>query len=254
MDNSRANLLEEAVGINKGGRVVAVEDCVETSGAFVLYHFLKRSLHPDSSDVVIFIAFSHPFSHYERILRKMGCNLTVHRKNHRFVFLDMLTLECPDRNGKERRQDGLLALYGEIEKAVEIYSSLEGSRTITIMIDDVSLIEVAANGSSNHVLDFLHYCYTLKAKYGCSFVTLNHEDIYSSANMLPLILQPEYFADVIIKAEPLATGLASDVHGQLTVLNKGSVCDLGGSSSKVRNFHFRVKENIVDYFYPGTQT
>ncbi|KAF3679106.1 Elongator complex protein 6 [Capsicum annuum] len=72
MDNSRANLLEEAIGIGKGGRVVVVEDCVETSGAFVLHHFLKRFLHPDSSDVVIFIAFAHPFSHYERILRKMS--------------------------------------------------------------------------------------------------------------------------------------------------------------------------------------
>ncbi|CAN4094587.1 unnamed protein product [Withania somnifera] len=183
----------------------------------------------------------------------MGCNLTVQRKNRRFVFLDMLTLECPEMEGKQEK-DGLLALYGEIEKAVEIYSSLEGSRTITVMIDDVSLMEVAANGSSNHVLDFLHYCYTLKAKYGCSFVSLNHEDIYSSPNMLPLILQPEYLADVIIKAEPLATGLASDVHGQLIVLNKGSVCDMGSSSSKVRNFHFRIKENNVDYFYPGTHT
>ncbi|MCD9644677.1 hypothetical protein HAX54_033087 [Datura stramonium] len=236
METARANLLEEAVGVSKGGRVVVVEDCVETSGAFVLHHYLKRSLHPDSSDVVVFIAFAHPFSHYERILRKMVSS--------RLVI-----------NGREAREDGLLALYGEIEKAVEIYSSLEGSRTITIMIDDVSLMEVAANGSSNHVLDFLHYCYTLRAKYGCSFVTLNHEDIYSSANMLPLILQSEYLADVIIKAEPLATGLASDVHGQLTVLNKESVCDLGGGSiSKVRNFHFRVKESYVDYFYPGTQT
>lgn len=115
MDNSRANLLEEAVGINKGGRVVAVEDCVETSGAFVLYHFLKRSLHPDSSDVVIFIAFSHPFSHYERILRKMGCNLTVHRKNHRFVFLDMLTLECPEMERKEDKMDCLHCM-GKLRK------------------------------------------------------------------------------------------------------------------------------------------
>ncbi|XP_009798941.1 elongator complex protein 6 [Nicotiana tabacum] len=262
MDNSRPNLLEEAlvedgigsVKIQKRGRVVVVEDCVETSAAFVLHHFLKRSLQPDSSDVVVFIAFAHPFSHYERILRKMGCNLAVQRKNQRFLFLDMLMLECPDRNGGEAKEDGLLTLYGEIEKAVEIYSSLEGSRTITIMIDDVSLMEVAANGSSNHVLDFLHYCYTLKEKCGCSLVTLNHEDIYSSANTLPLILQLEYLADVIIKAEPLATGLASDVHGQLTLLNKGSACDLGSSNSKVRNFHFRVKENNVDYFYPGTQT
>lgn len=68
-------------------------------------------------------------------------------------------------------------MYGEIEKAVEIYSSLEGSRTITIMIDDISLIEVAANGLSNHVLDFLHYCYTLKAKYVSNFI-----HYYSASN------------------------------------------------------------------------
>ncbi|KAK6774538.1 hypothetical protein RDI58_029777 [Solanum bulbocastanum] len=115
MDNSRANLLEEAVGISKGGRVVVVEDCVETSGAFVLHHFLKRSLYPDTSDVVIFIAFAHPFSHYERILRKMGCNLTVHRKNHRFVFLDMLTLECPEMERKQDKMDCLHCM-GKLRK------------------------------------------------------------------------------------------------------------------------------------------
>ena len=31
---------------------------------------------------------------------------------------------------------------------------------VTIMIDDVSLMEVAAYGSSVHVVDFLHYCHT----------------------------------------------------------------------------------------------
>uniref|UniRef100_A0A5B7BFV1 Putative elongator complex protein 6 n=1 Tax=Davidia involucrata TaxID=16924 RepID=A0A5B7BFV1_DAVIN len=121
------------------------------------------------------------------------------------------------------------------------------------MIDDISLMEVAANGSSNHVLDFLHYCYTLTAQFGCSLVALNHDDIYSSMEGPTLILQMEYLADVMIKAEPLATGLATDVHGQLTVLNKGISDGLGNSRKKLRNFHFKVKENSVDYFYPGTQ-
>ena len=31
---------------------------------------------------------------------------------------------------------------------------------VTIMIDDVSLMEVAAYGSSVHVVDFLHYFHT----------------------------------------------------------------------------------------------
>lgn len=68
-----------------------------------------------------------------------------------------------------------------------------------------------------------------------------------------LILQMEYLADVVIKAEPLATGLAADVHGQLTVLNKGIHDQLRSSKSKVHNFHFKLKENGVECFYPGTQ-
>lgn len=49
----------------------------------------------------------------------------------------------------------------------------------------------------------------------CSLVMLNHGDIYSSMESPGLILPLEYLADVIIKAEPLATGLATDVHGQV---------------------------------------
>ena len=40
-----------------------------------------------------------------------------------------------------------------------------------------------------------------------------------------LLLQMEYLAEILIKAEPLATGLAKDVHGQvinLVLQNFGS--------------------------------
>lgn len=50
---------------------------------------------------------------------------------------------------------------------------------------------------------------------GCSLVALNHKDVYLSTNEATLILQLEYLADVVIKVEPLATGLATDVHGQV---------------------------------------
>lgn len=54
---------------------------------------------------------------------------------------------------------------------------------------------------------------------------LNHEDIYSSTERPMLLLQMEYLAEILIKAEPLATGLAKDVHGQvinLVLQNFGS--------------------------------
>lgn len=159
-----------------------------------------------------------------------------------------------DGDGGDTFQGGLVDLYGKIQKAVEVSIVNGGSRSVVIMIDDISLLEVAAKGSSNHVLDFLHYCHTLKTDFvrhscvdqllcfplfiyfstsnclidpclyinftlffsqGCSLAFLNHEDIYSSTERSNLILQMEYLADVVIKAEPLATGLAKDVHGQV---------------------------------------
>ncbi|XP_031118483.1 elongator complex protein 6 [Ipomoea triloba] len=258
MNTSSPNLLEEALtggdivsGPKRRGRVVVIEDCVETSGGFLLHHFIKRALSSHSSDVVVFLAFAQPFSHYDRILRKMGCNLAVHRDNQRFLFLDMLMMEFPD--GGETIENGLLALYGKLQKTVEVSFASEGLRNITVMIDDVSQIEVAANGSSSHVLDFLHYCYTLTTEFGCSLVTLNHEDIYLSMDKPGMILQMEYLADVVIKTEPLSTGLATDVHGQLTVINRGVGYGSGSSGTKARNFHYQIKESNVEYFYPGSR-
>lgn len=75
MSSNASNFLEEALEIGGGrtigGRVVLVEDCVETSGAFVLHHLMKRVLSPESRGAVLLLAFAHPFSHYDRILRKM---------------------------------------------------------------------------------------------------------------------------------------------------------------------------------------
>ncbi|KDP46139.1 hypothetical protein JCGZ_06650 [Jatropha curcas] len=260
MEHRTLNLLDEALGLNQQsqpwlplqGKVVLIEDSVETSGSFLLHHLIKRILYPNSSNVIIFLAFSYPFSHYDRILRKLGCNLGAQRDS-RFFFFDMLALQCPDGNQGKTIEDGFFALYEKIQKI--ICALPENYKTnVTIMIDDVSLMEVAAYGSSDHVLDFLHYCHTLTSDFGCSLVTLNHEDIYSSMERPTLILQMEYLADVLMKTEPLATGLAADVHGQLTVVNSGICSAQGNLKNKISNFQFVLKENGVEYFYPGSRS
>ena len=64
----------------------------------------------------------------------------------------------------------------------------------------------------------LSYCvFTLFLSQGCLLVTVNHGDIYSSMERPALLLQMEYLADILIKAEPLSTGLATDVHGQVSL-------------------------------------
>lgn len=72
------NLLDEALGFNHQlsasslrGRAVFIEDCLETSGSFVLHHLIKHFLSLHSSAGVVFVAFAQPLSHYERILRKL---------------------------------------------------------------------------------------------------------------------------------------------------------------------------------------
>uniref|UniRef100_A0A162A7N8 Elongator complex protein 6 n=1 Tax=Daucus carota subsp. sativus TaxID=79200 RepID=A0A162A7N8_DAUCS len=306
-----SNLLDEAMAETPNNSVVLIEDCVETSGAFVLHHLMKRSLSPQSSSLLIFVAFAHPFSHYDRILRKLGCNLVMQKDNKRLLFFDML---MPQRSGektshsrcfshgyKERRgsrpetpraafhkiqndekkkerneeekkrcvyihivseaatsiyevagKTGLHALYHKIHKAVEMASLSESNKHIVIMIDDISVMEIAANGCTDDVLDFLHYCHTLTTQFGCLLVVLTHEDIYSVADRATILLQMEYLGDVLVKAEPLPTGLATDVHGQLTVLNKSNCNSLGSSRNKMHNFQFRLKESSAEYFYPGS--
>ncbi|KAK7258492.1 hypothetical protein RIF29_24071 [Crotalaria pallida] len=253
------NMLDEALGLHNKkdkpwplcGRFVLVKDCVDTSGAFVLHHIIKRSLtsHPSSS--ILFLALSHPFSHYDRILRKLGCNLAAPRDSGRFSFIDMLMLQCPDE-GKPNH-DGLAAIFEKIERVISTLHP-DNKKFVTVMIDDISLLEVAANGSSNDVLDFLHYCHTLTSEYDFAFVALDHKDIYSYEERSALILEVEFLADILVNAEPLATGLAKDVHGQLMVLDKDRQHQHGISSIKIHNFHFKIKENSVEYFFPGTIT
>ncbi|KAJ0101068.1 hypothetical protein Patl1_06203 [Pistacia atlantica] len=277
MNNPALNLLDKALGLEQQSeawplsrRVLVIQDCVETSGSFVLHQLMKRALSSNSSNVIIFVAFSNSFSHYDRILRKLGCNLVTQRDNKRFFFFDMLMLQCTGEKiqvkfvspeiilhgltnyGDEAKtgKGGLILLYEKIRKTICALPK-DKKNYVTVMIDDMSLMEVAANGASDYVLDFLHYCHTLISEFDCSLVALNHEDIYSSMERPMFILQMEYLADILIKTEPLATGLAADVHGQLTILNKGISDSLESSRNKIHNFHFKVKENGVDYFYPG---
>lgn len=271
-------LLDEALAFQgskllQPGKVVLIKDCVATSGTFILHYLIKKMLMGSSEiamgpkaraqkvsptvGAVLFIGLNEPFVHYERILRKLGCNLLAYRDNNQFIFMDMLHADYT--GGKvTKAENALFELYKSIHQTLqECISSEKKTGGVCIMIDDLSLLEIVAHGSEDHVLDFLHYCRILTSEQGCSLVLLSHQDIYASMDNSSFIRHLEYFADIVIDVEPLNSGLAADVHGQLTVLHRSSHKDISnmgsGSINMLHNFHFRVKENQVEYFLPGKQ-
>ncbi|AQL02485.1 elongator complex protein 6 isoform X1 [Zea mays] len=246
-EHGAEDLLCEAMG--SAAQVVVVEDCVEAPGAFVLHLLLKRALAGCGS--AAFLALAQPFSHYDRVLRKMGCNLSLHRRNERLHFFELLGFPGGAREGTIA--DSFALLYNEIQRLVEANRAGENEGQFTIVIDDASLLEVVALGSVSDVLDFLHYCFTLTSEMNCKLVILIHEDIYANEENMGLLLHLRYIADLVIKAAPLSTGLAADVHGQLAVVNKGTFSEQRAKAQKVWNFHFKVKENGADFFYPGSR-
>jgi hypothetical protein len=67
-----------------------------------------------------------------------------------------------EKEGKTGK-GGFTALYWKIQNTICALPE-NNKNHATIMIDDMSLMEVAAHGSSDHVLDFMHYCHTLTSE------------------------------------------------------------------------------------------
>ena len=73
---------------------------------------------------------------------------------------------------------------------------------------------------------------------GCAFIALDHKDIYLNGDRTAVILEMEYLAEILVKAEPLATGLAKDVHGQV---------DLYHSALQYNNFILKLFIQSQDF-------
>lgn len=74
-----------------------------------------------------------------------------------------ISLSFVDRDDAKTGSSVLVSLFEKIYNAVCALSA--ENNCITIVIDDIALMEVVANGSSDSVLNFLHYCRTLTSEF-----------------------------------------------------------------------------------------
>ena len=93
------NLMDQVLGFDDeskpcslpGDSVVLIEDCVQTSGAFVINHILKRTLSSPNS-IVVFVALAHPFSHYDRVLRKLVIIHTISLSFFIYLLIETISV------------------------------------------------------------------------------------------------------------------------------------------------------------------
>lgn len=267
-------MLEEALGwTNSPPRhtVLLIKDSVAASGSFLLHYLLNKVLaSPDAAapnPLVIFVGLNEPFSHYNKVARKQGCNLAAFRDNGAVVFIDMLVASpiqqetCTSIHNSTTDieaccENKLFQLYQRFQKLLR----REPGRCAWIFIDDLSLLEVVAEGDKNQLLNFVHYCRALACNKQCSLVLLAHQDVFQSSEEIVMANQLEYWSDIVINVISLATGHASDVHGQIIIEHRTSEVECGTASSMTSNLrsnlhylHYKVMENTVLFFSPGRQ-
>lgn len=240
------------------GHTVLLKDNVKCKGSFLVHYLLAKLLSQASTRIVL-LGLSDPYQHYNRIARKQGCNLQAWRDKGRFIFLGLgpEVFESAARgwncNGEE--SNPLAALYLKVRDAAKSMllgeEPRDGGDRTCIIIDDVSVLDVVAGGSQDAVLDFVHYCQALTCgKQRCSVVLLTHQDVYEEPSNSYVELELEYLSNTVVSVEPLSTGLAADVHGQLTISHR-----IGHAPATpvpgLQKFQFRIMENSVDFFLPG---
>eukprot|EP00850_Spirogloea_muscicola_P020316 SM000212S06909 [mRNA] locus=s212:130952:131788:+ [translate_table: standard] len=159
----------------------------------------------------------------------------------------------------------LRALHARVRAAVAAISAARGQHgapsSIAVLIDNAGFLEIIAGGCQRAALAFIHGCRTL-GPHGkrCSVVVLAHSDITDDLckscpgepSDASLSLALGHWADTVLSVEPLATGHAVDVHGQVEIVHRTQKLLSGppgpppaGPLPPARRLQFRVTESGI---------
>eukprot|EP00850_Spirogloea_muscicola_P002050 SM000007S21010 [mRNA] locus=s7:1407459:1408283:- [translate_table: standard] len=155
----------------------------------------------------------------------------------------------------------LRALHAKVQAAVAAISAArEGQHgapsSIAVLIDNAGFLEIVAGGCQRAALAFIHGCRALGPRgKRCSVVVLAHSDVTDDLCKscpgepcdAPLSLALGHWADTVLSVEPLATGHAADVHGQVEIVHRTQKLLSGppGPLPLARRLQFRVTESGI---------
>ncbi|CAO3626209.1 unnamed protein product [Cunninghamella blakesleeana] len=241
---------------------IVITDTLKSNANFIIHHFTSNHLKTDRR--VILVGLSQIFNHYFLISRKLGTNLTNYKQSGQYIFIDGLTHLNPysintpfptantpttptdTLNGsKQEEEEGyvLKVFYQLIKKYIQ--------SGCILILDDVNTL--LSNGfGSNNVYIFIKKLKTLIESMDSTLVSLIHVDEEGSDDIeqdtfIKSIVQT---SELILQFQPLGSGLAKDVHGQLSIIY-GPKYIPGTISTQPQSMHYKILDNNAQFFAKG---
>ncbi|KAI9496422.1 hypothetical protein BDB00DRAFT_971465 [Zychaea mexicana] len=243
---------------------IVITDTLKSNGNFLIHHFVGNHLKADRH--VILIGLSQIFNHYFLIGRKLGINLQAYKQSGHFSFVDGLTHINPYTQGSPYPPKGtpstptdtldgssqpsntnvLLSFYQVIRRHI-----LQSKTHPLLILDDASVLLITGYGLDS-VCQFLHKLKVLMASVGGTLITVVHadeegaDDTEQDAFVKSVVANSE----LILQAEALGSGLARDIHGQLSILH-GPQYVPKSTVTAAQELHYKILDNNAEFFAKG---
>ncbi|CAO3665312.1 unnamed protein product [Rhizopus stolonifer] len=227
-------------------------DTLKSEGNFLIHHFVIN--HLKANKPVILVGLSQIFNHYFLIARKLGLNLQTYKQFGKFIFIDGLTHLNQYTNGTPYPPSKTpTAPSGTLEYKQDLklfYKSIQSfvSQDALLIIDNLSVL--LYNGFEG-VPHFVSKLKTLMESLDGTLLSVVHADEEGSEEPEQdgFIKNVIYNSDLVLHVQPLHSGLARDVHGQLDVI-QGPQATM---SINPQLMHYKILDNNVHFFAKGLQ-
>ncbi|NXF78111.1 ELP6 protein, partial [Sclerurus mexicanus] len=243
------------------GKFTLLRD-TRTDGSFLVHHFLSFYLRAGCK--VCFVALLQSFSHYSIVAQKLGVNLTAAKERGQLVFLeglksclDLLFGEVEEQPGQpsplrflSESTSDLRALFDFVRVSLTPTDS-DSWKGPVLLVDDLTVL-LSLGATPVAVLDFIHYCrVSVCSQLKGNIVVLVHssEDLEDEENEL-VVNSLCHHSDLILWAEGLATGFCKDVHGQMKIIKRVSLQQVG-EQDLVQVYQYKIQDRNVTFFARG---
>lgn len=190
-----------------------------------------------------------------------GINLQTYKASGKFLFIDGLThlneytseTPYPPSKAPTAPVDTLDYKNKDNGSALNsFYSLIKGyvDKDTLLILDDISVL--LYNGFDlSQVSSFVSQLKALMEREGGTLVTVMHADEEGSEDIEQdsFIKNILYKSTIVLQVQPLNSGLARDVHGQLDIIHGSKALD--NQLITPHSLHYKILDNNVHFFAKG---